>query len=350
MPAGWMLATLGAQNRLSSPPTLRLHWPCAVLMPTVTGLVSALIIAYNQERFIRETVASVQAQTYNPLEIIVADDASTDATPDIVRAIARNDPRIQLLRAPQNGGITANCNLALSAARGEFAAWLGGDDLWLPSKIEKQVRVFASHPEISLVGTDVDVFFEDESPSYVARCPIMQRGGSLADFVRARNHIPTSSFMYRRGAMPDLTCDPRLRVVSDWLFNVECAARGGLGYVPEVLTRYRRWPGNVTAAGPHRAFLDDRLISTDILVEKYPDLCPAAMVARMNMFLQAGLRHLRESDFVASRPYFRAACRQRPADVRPRLLLAFSHLRLNPYVSDGLRAAGRRAIHVLFGG
>lgn len=318
-------------------------------MDSVRGLVSAIVIAYNQERFIRETIASVQAQTYDNLEIIVADDASTDATPDVVSEMARSDPRIRLLRAPRNAGITGNCNLALSASRGEFGAWLGGDDLWLESKIEKQVRVFASDPRISLVGTDVEVFFEDGSPPYTARCRVMHRGGTLEEFIRARNHLPTSSFMYRRSRMPDLACDPRLRVVSDWLFNIECVVRGRLGYVPEVLTRYRRWAGNVTAVGTHRAYLDDRLISTDILAEKYPDLCPALMVARMNMFLEAGLRHLRASDFDSCRRYFRAACRQRPADVRPRLLLGFAHLRLNPHLSDGLRAAGRKVLNVLLG-
>ncbi len=318
-------------------------------MTVVPGLVSAIVVTYNQARFIRETIASVQAQTYDHLQIIVADDASTDGTPDIVSKMAREDPRIQLLRAPVNGGITANCNLGLSAARGELVAWLGGDDLWLPSKIEKQRRVFMSNPNVVLVGTDVEVFFEDGSPASVARCRVMHGRGSLDDFVRARNHIPTSSFMYRRSAMPDLTFDTRLRVVSDWLFNVECAARGQLGYVPEVLTRYRRWAGNVTAAGAHRAYLDDRLISTDIFLEKYPDLCAAVMVARMNILLQAGLRYLRDSDFAAARRYFRAACRQRPTDARPRLLLAFAHLRLNPYASEGLRAAGRAAIAILFG-
>lgn len=315
----------------------------------VPGLVSALIPTYDQAAFVRQTVASVRTQTYEHLQIVVADDASTDGTPDVVADLAREDPRIELLRAQVNGGITVNCNLALSAARGEFVAWLGGDDLWLATKIEKQLRVFAADPAVSLVGTDVEVFFEDRSPPHVARCAVMHRGGTLADFVRAASHIPTSSFMYRRSAMPDLVFDPRLRVVSDWLFNVECAARGGLGYVPEVLTRYRRWSGNVTAIGADRAYLDDRLISTDILLERYPDLAPALMVARMNMLVHAGLRHLREGDFEAARRYFRAASRQRPIDARPRALLALSRLRVNPYASERLRTAGRMALGLFLG-
>ena len=318
-------------------------------MRVVDGLVSAIIPAYQQERVVRETIASVQAQTYGNLQIVVADDASTDGTTDVVADLAREDPRIELVRAPVNGGITVNCNRGLAAARGELAAWLGGDDLWLPSKIEKQVRVFASDPRVTLVGTDVEVFFDDGAPSQVARCEVMRRGGTLEDFVRASRHIPTSSFMYRRSAMPHLVFDARLRVVSDWLFNVECAARGRLGYVPEVLTRYRRWEGNVTAAGADRAWLDDRLISTDILLEKHPELGAALMVARMNMLLRAGLRHLGEEDFAAARRLFRAACAQRPADVRPRLLLAFARFGVNPYASRALRTAGRQALGLLLG-
>lgn len=315
----------------------------------VPGLVSALVPTYNQAAFVRETVASVQAQTYEKLQIVVADDASTDGTPDVVATLAREDPRIELLRAPVNCGITVNCNAALAAARGEFVAWLGGDDLWLATKVEKQLRVFAADPQVSLAGTDVEVFFEDGSPPHVVRCGVMSRGGTLADFVGAASHIPTSSFMYRRSAMPDLAFDPRLRVVSDWLFNVECAARGRLGYVPEVLTRYRRWAGNVTAAGAGRAWLDDRLISTDILLERYPDLAPSLMVARMNMLLHAGLRHLRDGDFDGARRSFRAASRQRPTDLRPRALVAFCRLRVNPYASHGFRAAGRKALGLVLG-
>ena len=319
-------------------------------MSVVDGLVTAIIPAYQQVHVIRETIASVQAQTYGNLQIVVTDDASTDGTPDVVADLAREDPRIELVRAPVNGGITVNCNRGLAGAHGELAAWLGGDDLWLPSKIEKQVRVFASDPRVTLVGTDVEVFFDDGTPSQLARCEVMRRGGTLEDFVRASRHIPTSSFMYRRSAMPDLVFDPRLRVVSDWLFNVECAARGRLGYVPEVLTRYRRWEGNVTAAGADRAWLDDRLISTDILLEKHPELGAALMVARMNMLLRAGLRHLRENDFDTARRCFGAACAQRPADARPRLLLAFARFGVNPYASRTLRTAGRQALGLLLGG
>jgi glycosyltransferase involved in cell wall biosynthesis len=263
-----------------------------------------IIPTYQQEHLVRETIASVQSQAYEHLQIIVADDASTDGTPDAVTELARDDARVHLLRADGNGGITANCNRALAVARGELVAWLGGDDLWLASKVEKQRLVFASDPRISLVGTDVEVFFDDGSPSRIVRSSVMQRGGSLEDFVRAPSHIPTSSFMYRRSAMPELTCDPRLRVVSDWLVNVECAARGRIGYVPEVLTRYRRWSGNVTSAGAAHAHLDDRLIATDILLARNPELCSALMVARMNVLLHAGLRHLRDDDVAGARRHF----------------------------------------------
>lgn len=319
-------------------------------MHVVDGLVSVIIPTYQQEHLVRQTIASVQSQTYERLQIIVSDDASTDGTPDVVAELAREDARIELLRAGVNGGITANCNRALAVARGELVAWLGGDDLWLASKIEKQRRVFASDARISLVGTDVEVFFDDGTPPRVVRSSVMRRGGSLEDFVRAPSHIPTSSFVYRRSAMPELVCDARLRVVSDWLFNVECAARGRLGYVPEVLTRYRRWSGNVTAAGSGRAHLDDRLIATDILLAAHPELCSALMVARMNVLLHAGLRHLRDDDLAGARRHFRAAGRQRPGDARPWLLLALARARVNPYRSHRLRAAGRAARRALLGG
>ncbi|WP_299615521.1 glycosyltransferase family 2 protein [Pelagibius sp.] len=108
-------------------------------------LVSVITAAFNAETFIAETIASVQAQTLSDWEMLVADDGSSDRTAEIVEAIAGDDPRVKLIRLPQNGGVAAARNAALAEARGRFIAFIDSDDLWQPAKLERQTAFMNAH-------------------------------------------------------------------------------------------------------------------------------------------------------------------------------------------------------------
>jgi glycosyltransferase involved in cell wall biosynthesis len=111
--------------------------------------ISAIVIAYNLERFIGEAVASIQAQSRPVQEIIIVDDGSADQTPEIVQALARSDPRIRPL-ACERGGPSGARNRGLQAATGGVVAFLDGDDAWPRDKIERQMARFSAgdRPEI----------------------------------------------------------------------------------------------------------------------------------------------------------------------------------------------------------
>jgi glycosyltransferase involved in cell wall biosynthesis len=106
-------------------------------------LVSVLIAAYNTERTIDETLRSVQSQSYAHLQILVIDDGSTDATAARVAALARDDPRIRLIRKP-NGGLSSARNAGLAQARGAFVAVVDADDLMHPDKLALEVAALKS--------------------------------------------------------------------------------------------------------------------------------------------------------------------------------------------------------------
>ncbi|WP_420349349.1 glycosyltransferase family 2 protein [Pelagibius sp.] len=106
---------------------------------TARPLVSVITAAFNAEDFIGETIASVQHQTLEDWEMLVADDASSDSTAAIVRDCAASDARIKPIALAQNGGVAAARNAALDRARGRFIAFLDSDDLWLPKKLERQI-------------------------------------------------------------------------------------------------------------------------------------------------------------------------------------------------------------------
>jgi glycosyltransferase involved in cell wall biosynthesis len=111
-------------------------------------LVSVVIAAFNAERFLAEAISSVLNQTHRELEVIVVDDGSTDSTASVVERSL--DPRVRLLRQP-NKGVSMARNAGIEAARGEYVAFLDADDVWLPSKVERQLSVFRQHPAMGLV-------------------------------------------------------------------------------------------------------------------------------------------------------------------------------------------------------
>lgn len=108
-------------------------------------LVSVVIPAYDAQPFIAAAVASACAQTHRALEVLVVDDGSRDRTAAIVEALAARDPRVRLLRRPHRG-VAAARNRAIEEARGEYIAPLDADDIWLPAKIERQLRALERAP------------------------------------------------------------------------------------------------------------------------------------------------------------------------------------------------------------
>ena len=103
-------------------------------------LVSILTPTFNAEKFIRATIKSVQEQTYENWEMILVDDASTDNTVSIIEDFAQRDNRIKLFKLSENRGNGFARNAALNKATGKYIAYLDADDLWFPSKLEKQIQ------------------------------------------------------------------------------------------------------------------------------------------------------------------------------------------------------------------
>ncbi len=104
------------------------------------SLVSIITPAWKVASVVRETIDSVRAQTYTHWEMLVVDDCSPDATAAVVERAAQADGRIRLIRQPVNGGPAMARNAALLVAKGRWVAFLDSDDLWLPQKLEHQIR------------------------------------------------------------------------------------------------------------------------------------------------------------------------------------------------------------------
>ncbi len=113
--------------------------------------LSVIIPTYNRAPLVSEAVASVLAQTWRDFEVLVVDDASGDGT---AAALAAFGSRIRVLRSPSRLGVAAARNLGISAAQGQWLAFLDSDDLWRPEKLARQMAYLEAHPEVVLCQTE----------------------------------------------------------------------------------------------------------------------------------------------------------------------------------------------------
>jgi glycosyltransferase involved in cell wall biosynthesis len=124
----------------------------------IPGLVSVIVPAYQAEAFLDEALESALGQDYEPIEVIVVDDGSTDRTAEVA---ARHE--VQLLRRAHGGPAPAR-NSGLAAARGEFITILDADDVWPADRISKQVEFLTAHPEAGLVVGLTEYFLTPGEP------------------------------------------------------------------------------------------------------------------------------------------------------------------------------------------
>lgn len=136
--------------------------------------VSIITPVYNVAGLIGETIASVLSQTYEDLEMLLVDDASTDNSWDVIQSFAEKDQRVRCWRLTQNSGAAKARNFAIEQARGRFIAFLDHDDLWLPEKLLRQVEFSLSK---SAVLTHTDYEYIDAS------------GNRIGKIIRAQPHL-----------------------------------------------------------------------------------------------------------------------------------------------------------------
>ncbi len=112
--------------------------------------VSVVVPSYNHASFVERTLRSIFRQTFAPAELLVIDDGSTDGSPKIIEPVLHDCPFPCELVARENRGLSATLNQGFARARGEYFAYLGSDDLWLPDFLRARVRLLESRPDAVL--------------------------------------------------------------------------------------------------------------------------------------------------------------------------------------------------------
>ncbi len=234
--------------------------------------VSFVMPGYNGMPYLPLALDSILAQTFRDFELIVVDDASTDATPEVLAEYARKDNRVRILTNPQNLGVAGTLNIGLNAARGELIAVMDDDDISLPERFQRQVEFLDSHPDHVLVGTYFQIIDAKGRVQKTERLPTEHWELEwCAHFWNPMGH-PTAMFRARPVHEAGLRYDGQYRAASDADFLVRILAYGKAANLPVPLVQYRMHDQNVSTrlseVQRHEA-CDIRLVN---LVKWYPQV------------------------------------------------------------------------------
>ena len=165
--------------------------------------VSVIMNCLNSSRDLREAMDSLMAQTYTDFEVIFWDNCSTDESPAIAQSYGE---KVRYFRGESIVPLGEGRNLALAQARGRYLAFLDCDDLWKPTKLEKQVALFEANPRVGLVSTDTEIFDGKRVLKRLFAETLPERGMAFAALMQ-RQWISMSSAMVSREALTSLSAD-----------------------------------------------------------------------------------------------------------------------------------------------
>jgi glycosyltransferase involved in cell wall biosynthesis len=215
--------------------------------------VTVVIPAYNAAATIRRALDSVLAQTFQDIETVVIDDASGDATADIVTR--QYGAQVRLLRLPRNAGESAAMNAGIAEARGRLIAFLDADDEWLPEKLERQVAALEQHPRAVMAVSGcrfqdrLGRLLREESIAWPGAAPDEVWRLLLARTLIAKPCVAVRSDALRRAGPFDVG----LAIGADQDMWIRLALLGEVIFLPEVLTVVHDTAGSLTKVHADKA-------------------------------------------------------------------------------------------------
>jgi glycosyltransferase involved in cell wall biosynthesis len=235
-------------------------------------LVSVVVPAFNAEDTLSETLDSVRAQTHSDLEILIVDDGSTDSTPDVAQRFCSMDPRAKLIRK-ENGGVGSARNSGIEDARGEWIAPIDADDLWHPTKIERQLRrLDHCSPRVGLVYNWSRLVDERGATLTAPFAPIFE-GCVFHEHLKWNFIGNASTPLIRREVLQGLCYSTEFAGAGapgceDYLLQLEIALEFEFACVPAFLTGYR--VSAQTMSADVGRMIDSHILMFRLLLERSP--------------------------------------------------------------------------------
>lgn len=209
--------------------------------------VSVIIPTYNRKDLVLETINSVLKQTFKDYEIIVVDDGSTDGTQLELSYLVHSGKLRYVYQ--ENNGLASARNRGIDESVGRYLAFLDSDDIWLPSKLEKQVAMLEKDPHCAMVYTD-SRNFNEYGLSPVSRLVSSDKNtmaGMIWEYLVMGNFINPSTVLIRKTVIGQVGYfDTALKMGEDWDFWMRIAHKNRIGFIDEALVHYRIHSNNMT--------------------------------------------------------------------------------------------------------
>lgn len=240
-------------------------------------LVSVIMATHNRAELLPAAVDSVLGQSYDAVELILIDDGSEDATPDVLRQYA-DHPRVRLAPNPGNIGLQASLDKGVRLAQGVYLARIDDDDRWVdPDKLARQVAYLQDHPECGLLGT---AYLDEQGQA--AQNPLDD--AAIRGQMLFRCPFCHSSVLLRASACREAGgYDISLPYAEDWELWMRMGQVAGLANLPDVMVARQRGPGTLS----EQFFLRQQNIARS-LVARHGKSYPRHTLARLYHALSGG--------------------------------------------------------------
>ncbi len=267
-------------------------------------LVSVIMNCYNGEKYLREAIDSVFAQTYANWEIVFWDNASTD---DTQRIATSYDTRIKYFLAETNTPLGPARNMALKKAAGTYIAFLDSDDIFLSCALHKQVDLMESGDYAMIYAGTIVI---DEKGKVAGLRKVKYESGYILDSLLRRYEISMGSVMLRRQVLENdgLEFDVSLGYCPDYSLFMKIAAQHQIGVIPDAIVKYRLSSDSLSRETLHLAAKENRQV-LDEIEKLYPDAlrpCGEAMAAaRSKLKFYEAVHHISTGKYALARAELR---------------------------------------------
>ena len=279
--------------------------------------VSVIIPTYNRSQYVCEAIDSVLAQTYQDFEIIVVDDGSTDDTKEQLEAYGA---RIRYI-AQENAGPGVARNRGILEARGDYVAFLDSDDMWYPTKLEKQVAVLDNQPTVGFVYCDCTRGPKADICAKGHFSEVRPASGNIFDQLIHANYVFTPGVLVRRDVLARSgTFDPTLQTAQDydlWLRLAHCST---CVYLDERMFHVREHDGRISY-DLHK--MEFRCRSREIQAARWgflPGLGETFRRRAAQAYVGCAWAHRVSGEYVAAYKMYREASRCSPGSLRLQLM------------------------------
>lgn len=234
-------------------------------------LVTAVMASYNHEKYIAQAIESVLNQTFTDLELVIVDDCSTDASPDIIKKYSEKDPRVRAFFHQKNQGIAKTLNDCLKEAQGKYVGFIGSDDMWLPYKLKRQLNLIKGNEDKILwsSGQVIDsngALTGQKVSDLIGEAP--KRSGNLFQDLLIEDFVFGQSVLVKTEYAREVGFDESFRFVNDHLFFINLAKKHEFLYDPADLALYRIHKRNTTALH-QETWYRERISLRNKLLESY---------------------------------------------------------------------------------